>query len=104
MTNSTRARYTLEFKEEAVRLVTGSERVAPGILACRSRRCITGRRQAQDEVIDWLAFYNWKGCIRPWATQAQWRSRKIGVASKRHWWHKSGAMGGAARGQGQSIL
>jgi hypothetical protein len=28
MTNSTRARYTLEFKEEAVRLVTGGERVA----------------------------------------------------------------------------
>ena len=44
MTKSTRARYTLEFKEEAVRLVTGGERVAPGILACRSRRCITGLR------------------------------------------------------------
>jgi len=28
MTKSTRARYTLEFKEEAVRLVTGGERVA----------------------------------------------------------------------------
>ena len=28
MTNSTRARYTLEFKEEAVRLATGGERVA----------------------------------------------------------------------------
>jgi hypothetical protein len=42
MTKSTRARYTLEFKEEAVRSVTGGERVAPGILACRSRRCITG--------------------------------------------------------------
>jgi len=27
MTKSTRARYTLEFKEEAVRLVTGGERV-----------------------------------------------------------------------------
>jgi hypothetical protein len=45
MTKSTRARYTLEFKEEAVRLVTGGERVAPGILACRSRRCITGLRR-----------------------------------------------------------
>ena len=41
-----------------------------------------------------------EGCIRPWATRAPWRSRKIGVASKRHWRHKSGAMGGAARGQG----
>ena len=28
MTKSTRARYTLEFKEEAVRLVAGGERVA----------------------------------------------------------------------------
>jgi transposase len=28
MTKATRARYTLEFKEEAVRLVTGGERVA----------------------------------------------------------------------------
>ena len=28
MTKSTRARYTLEFKEEAVRLVTSGERVA----------------------------------------------------------------------------
>ena len=28
MTKLTRARYTLEFKEEAVRLVTGGERVA----------------------------------------------------------------------------
>jgi transposase len=28
MTKSTRARYTLEFKEQAVRLVTGGERVA----------------------------------------------------------------------------
>ena len=28
MTKSTRARYTLEFKEEAVRLVTGGERMA----------------------------------------------------------------------------
>ena len=28
MTKSTRARYTLEFKEEVVRLVTGGERVA----------------------------------------------------------------------------
>jgi hypothetical protein len=45
MTKSTRARYTLEFKEEAVRLVTNGERVAPGILACRSRRYITGLRQ-----------------------------------------------------------
>jgi transposase-like protein len=45
MTKSTRARYTLEFKEEAVRLVTSGERVAPRILACRSRRCITGLRQ-----------------------------------------------------------
>ena len=27
MTKSTRARYTLEFKEEAARLVTGGERV-----------------------------------------------------------------------------
>src|SRR3954469_12390945 len=44
-----------------------------------------------------------EGCIRPWATRAPWRSRKIGVASKRHWWHKSGAMGGVARGQGQSL-
>jgi transposase-like protein len=42
MTKSTRARYTLEFKEEAVRLVTSGERVAPRILACRSRRCIIG--------------------------------------------------------------
>jgi transposase-like protein len=45
MTKSTRARYTLEFKEEAVRLVTSGERVAPRILACRSRRCIIGLRQ-----------------------------------------------------------
>ena len=45
MTKSTRARYTLEFKEEAVRLVTGGERVAQGTLACRSRRCITGSRR-----------------------------------------------------------
>jgi transposase-like protein len=42
MTKSTRARYTLEFKEEAIRLVTNGERVAPRILACRSRRSITG--------------------------------------------------------------
>jgi hypothetical protein len=45
MTKSTRARYTLEFKEEAIRLITSGERVAPRILACRSRRCITGLRQ-----------------------------------------------------------
>jgi transposase-like protein len=32
MTKSTRARYTLEFKEEAVRLVTGGERVAPSTI------------------------------------------------------------------------
>src|SRR3954469_21591716 len=43
-----------------------------------------------------------EGCIRPWTTRAPWRSRKIGVASKKHWRHKSGAMGGAARGQGQT--
>src|SRR4051812_26507398 len=43
-----------------------------------------------------------EGCIRPWTTRAPWRSRKIGVASKKHWRHKSGAMGGAARGQGYS--
>src|SRR3954467_2310351 len=49
-----------------------------------------------------LPFTTEEGCIRPWATRAQWRSRKIGVASKRHWWHKSGAMGGVARGQGHS--
>ncbi|HYD30591.1 MAG TPA: transposase, partial [Azospirillaceae bacterium] len=28
MTKATRARYTLEFKEEAVRLVTGGQRIA----------------------------------------------------------------------------
>src|SRR3954454_17117218 len=42
-----------------------------------------------------------KRCIRPWDTQAQWRSRKIGVASKRCRRHNAGAMGGTARGQGQ---
>ena len=47
MTKSTRARYTLEFKEEAVRLVTGGEQAATVArnLACRSRRCITGLMQ-----------------------------------------------------------
>src|SRR3954470_24609764 len=42
-----------------------------------------------------------EGCIRPWATRAPWHSRKVGVASKRRRRHNAGAMGGAARGQGQ---
>ncbi len=50
MSKSKRARYTLELKIEAVRLV-------------RSGQSITGvrfptRRVAMDEVIDWMSFYN----------------------------------------------
>jgi hypothetical protein len=44
-----------------------------------------------------------KECIRPWATRAQWRSRKIGVASRRRRRHDAGAMGGPVRRQGQPV-
>ena len=46
MTNTTRARYTLEFKQEAVRLVQGGQSIAAAARTrgWSSRRCTTGSR------------------------------------------------------------
>ena len=48
MTKTVRARYTLEFKQEAVRLVKGGQSIAAtaGSWTCLSRRCSTGSRQS----------------------------------------------------------
>lgn len=51
MTGLVRARYTLEFKEEAVRLVLEGQTVSSmaKTLIFRIRRCITGSRQKRRE-------------------------------------------------------
>jgi hypothetical protein len=51
MKKATRARYALEFKEEAVRLVNGANgfRLLPGTWGWRSRRCIIESKQPATE-------------------------------------------------------
>ena len=58
------------------------------------------RRQAKNEVIDWLGFYNLEGFIRPWAISALWLSRKSGLPTKKGLRHNRSALGDAKRGQG----
>jgi hypothetical protein len=59
------------------------------------------RRQAEDEVIDWLGFYNHRrlhstlGYLSPMAFEKKW------LADKKGWRHNRSAKGDAKRGQGQ---
>ena len=51
MSKTVRARYTLEFKQEAVRLVTGGQSIAAAArtLGVVNRRCSTGSRLSDKE-------------------------------------------------------
>ena len=57
------------------------------------------RRQATDEVIDWLQFTITGGFTRRWDISARWPSRKNGLPIKKGSPHNRSAKGDAKRGQ-----
>ncbi len=87
MTKTTRARYTLEFKHEAVRL--------------HGRRLKT-RREAKDEIIDWLLWYN-RARLYSTLAYVQPSAVRAGLAcqSTKASQLMSSAMGYGFQGQGQ---